>query len=252
MIAQLNDHGDTVPMLRRGPLLGLAAQLAALAALALTVGLGRTGWVTGVGYGLVLCAALSRGMSVLGVGGLGPADRVTLTRATLVGCVTALTADSFQHPAGLNVLVTIAAVALVLDAVDGYVARTTRTASPLGAWFDQEVDAFLLLVLSLFVARSLGTWVIAIGAMRYAFLVAGWVLAWMRQPLPPRYWRKVVAAVQGVVLVVAAAGVLAPTLAGFAVAGALVLLVESFGRDVAWLWVRTAVLPGLPVQPARR
>jgi hypothetical protein len=43
--------------------------------------------------------------------------------------------------------------------------------------------------------------------------------------------------------------VLAPTLAGVAVAGALVLLVESFGRDVAWLWVRTAVLP---VQAARR
>ena len=56
-----------VPMLRRGPLLGLAAQLAGLATLALTVGLGRNGWVTGVGYGLVLCFALSRGMSVLGV-----------------------------------------------------------------------------------------------------------------------------------------------------------------------------------------
>jgi phosphatidylglycerophosphate synthase len=230
-------------MLRRGPLVGLAALLAALATLALTVGLGRAGWVTGIGYGLVLCAALSRGMSVLGVDALGPADRVTLTRATLVGCAAALTADSLQRPVPLDVLVTIAAVALVLDAVDGYVARTTGTASPLGARFDMEVDAFLLLVLSLFVARSLGGWVIAIGAMRYAFVVAGWVLAWMRQPLPPRYWRKVVAAVQGIVLVVAAAGVLAPALAGFAVAGALAMLIESFGRDVAWLWMRTAVSP---------
>jgi hypothetical protein len=43
--------------------------------------------------------------------------------------------------------------------------------------------------------------------------------------------------------VVAAAGVVGPTLAGFAVVGALVLLIESFGRDVAWLWVRAAVLP---------
>src|SRR5262252_3248341 len=106
-----------VPMLRRGPVLGLAGQLAALAALALTVGLGRTGWVTGVGYGLVLCVTLSCGMAVLGVDGLGPADRVTLTRATLVGCVAALTADSLQRPVRLDVLVTISAVALVLDAV---------------------------------------------------------------------------------------------------------------------------------------
>ena len=236
-------------MLRRGPLLGLAAQLAGLATLALTVGLGRNGWVTGVGYGLVLCFALSRGMSVLGVDGLGPADRITLTRATLVGCAAALTADSLLRPVPLNVLITIATVALVLDAVDGYVARTTRTVSPLGARFDMEVDAFLLLVLSVFVARSLGSWVIVIGAMRYAFLLAGWMLAWMRQPLPARYWRKVVAAVQGIALVVAAAGVLAPTVAGLAVAGALVLLIESFGRDVAWLWLRTAVLPA---QVARR
>jgi phosphatidylglycerophosphate synthase len=243
MTTQPNDHGDMVPMLRRGPILGLVAQLAALATLALTVGLGRAGWVTGVGYGLVLCAALSRGMSVLDVGALGPADRVTLTRATLVGCAAALTADSLRRPVPLNVLVTIAAVALVLDAVDGYVARTTATVSWLGARFDMEVDAFLLLVLSLFVSRSMGGWVIAIGVMRYAFLAAGWVLVWMRQPLPPRYWRKVVAAVQGIVLVVAAAGVLAPTLAGFAVVGALVLLIESFGRDVAWLWVRAAVWP---------
>ena len=34
---------------------------------------------------------------------------------------------------------------------------------------------------------------LAIGAARYAFLAAGWSLPWMREPLPPRYWRKVVA-----------------------------------------------------------
>jgi len=31
-----------------------------------------------------------------------------------------------------------------------------------------------------------------------------------------------------------------------AVAVALALLVESFGRDVAWLWLRRAVAPELP------
>ena len=104
----------------------------------------------------------------------------------------------------------LAALALALDAVDGWVARRTRTTATLGAHFDGEVDAFLILILSVYVARSAGAWVLAIGAARYAFLAAGWLLPWMREPLPPRYWRKVVAATQGIVLTVAAAQLLSP------------------------------------------
>jgi hypothetical protein len=87
-----------------------------------------------------------------------------------------------------------------------------------------------------YVARSTGGWVLAIGAARYAFFAAGWVLPWLREPLPPRYWRKVVAATQGVVLTIAAAEVLPATLTQAALVGALALLCESFGRDVWWLW----------------
>ena len=122
--------------------------------------------------------------------------------------VAALVADSFHQPAPVAILVTLAVVALALDAVDGWVARRSGTASALGARFDGEVDAFLILVLSVYVARSAGAWVLAIGAARYAFLAAGWLLPWMREPLPPRYWRKVVAATQGIVLTIAAADVL--------------------------------------------
>ena len=125
---------------------------------------------------------------------------MTLARATLAVGVAALVADSFGEPAPVTMLVSLAALALALDAVDGWVARRTRTTATLGAHFDGEVDAFLILVLSVYVARSAGAWVLAIGAARYAFLAAGWPLPWMRAPLPPRYWRKVVAATQGIVL----------------------------------------------------
>ena len=40
----------------------------------------------------------------------------------------------------------------------------------------------------------MGAWVLAIGAARYAFLAATWPLLWMRAQLPPRLWRKTVAA----------------------------------------------------------
>ena len=128
---------------------------------------------------------------------------------------------------------------------------THRTTAKLGARFDGEVDAFLILVLSVYVARSAGAWVLAIGAARYAFLAAGWPLPWMREPLPPRYWRKVVAATQGIVLTVAAADVLPPALTTAALVVALVLLAESFGRDVLWLWRNRVAQRGRGSRPPR-
>ncbi len=77
---------------------------------------------------------------------------------------------------------------------------------------------------------------LVIGAARYALLLAGWLIPWLAAPLPPRYWRKVVAAVQGIVLTVAVSGVLDRLAGMIAVAAALLLLAESFGRDVIWLY----------------
>jgi phosphatidylglycerophosphate synthase len=225
-------------MVRRGPAVGLMAHLALLAMLAMSVGLSGPGWVVGLTCGVVLNAAVAGGPVRNGADGLGPADLVTLTRATLVCGVAALTADSSLQQPAATALVGLAVVALVLDAVDGWVARHTRTASVFGARFDGEVDAFLILVLSVYVARSVGWWVFGIGAARYVFAVAGWVLPWLRAQLPPRYWRKVVAATQGIVLTVAAADLVPRRLTEAALVVALALLAESFGRDAWWLWRR--------------
>jgi phosphatidylglycerophosphate synthase len=225
-----------VRVVQTGPATGLVSQFAVTVALAATVGLSERGWVVGVSFGVIANVLLARGLARHGVPGLRPADRVTLTRATLAGGVAALVADSFDRPTPVTTLVVLSVLALVLDAVDGWVARRTSTASALGARFDMEVDAFLILVLSVYVARSTGGWVLAIGAARYAFLAAGWLLPWMRTTLPPRYWRKVVAAIQGVVLVVAAADVAPGYVTDLALVASLALIAESFGRDVWWLY----------------
>jgi phosphatidylglycerophosphate synthase len=219
-----------------GPLAGLAAQLLLLAALAQTAGLGRAGWAVGVGSALILDTALARALWHDPDARLGPAGWVTLTRATLAVGVAALTASSFEQDAAVAALVALASVALALDLVDGQVARRTNTASALGARMDGEVDAFLMLALSVYVARSAGVWVLAIGLARYAFLAGEWLFAWMRAALPPRYWRKVVTAAVGITLTVAAADVLPPALTSVALLVALAVLAESFGRDVWWLW----------------
>ncbi len=223
------------------PVALVVAQVLLIAAIAVTPslgdeGLGPAGWVVGIACGGVMAVALARGCAYWGVDRLGPADRVTLARATLTVGVAALVADSFAEPVPVALLVSLASVALILDAVDGAVARRTRTASELGGHLDAEVDAFLILILSVYVARSAGAWVLAIGAARYAFLAAGYVFAWLRAPLPSRPWRKVVCATQGIVLTIAAARVLPTAVADAALGGALVLLAESFGRDVWWSW----------------
>ncbi|HEV7875028.1 MAG TPA: CDP-alcohol phosphatidyltransferase family protein [Nocardioides sp.] len=221
---------------------GLAANLAALvgllAALTATGGLGAAAWAVGVACGLVVGAAVVRGLAWGRAEALGPADLVTLARLVLTCGLAALVAESFlREPARPTVAVVLAGTALLLDAVDGPVARRTRTTSVFGARFDGEADAFLLLVLSAYVARSAGAWVLVIGALRYAFAVAGWALPWLQEQLPHRYWRKVVTAIEGVVLTIAAADVVPQTPTYVVLVVALGLLVESFGRDVLWLWL---------------
>lgn len=211
---------------------GLAHALI-VAGLGVGLGLGPAGALVGLAYGSCLAVLLAGALRTAGRASLGPADHVTLARALLVGGVTALVADGFMtdEPA-VGLLVGIAAVALALDAVDGQVARRTGTASPLGARFDMEVDAFLIAVLSVHVAFTVGWWVLAIGAMRYVFVIAGYVWPWLRGTLPPSYVAKTIAAVQGIVLTVAAAGLLPAAVTQTAVAAALALLTWSFGRDV--------------------
>ncbi len=210
--------------------LAACAQFALLGVLGRYTGLGAAGWSAGAGYAVAVWILFTVALRRAGRESAGPADRVTLARVVLVGGVTALVA---QHGGDQGTAITVlATAALVLDGVDGWVARRTGTASALGARFDMEVDAFLILVLSAQVAERLGGWVLLIGLMRYAFVVAGWAMPWLRGELAPSLARKTVAAVQGIVLVVAGAGVVARPVGIGTVVVALALLTGSFGRDV--------------------
>ncbi|MGY4768038.1 CDP-alcohol phosphatidyltransferase family protein [Kribbella sp. CWNU-51] len=227
-----------------GPLASFACLLVLLGVLAATTGLDVAGWATGVACGAGLAGLLARAMARHRRDGLGPADRVTLARAVLACGVAALTADSFGGKAPVAILVALSTVALVLDGVDGQIARRTGTASAFGARFDMEVDAFLIMVLSVYVAHTTGWWVLAIGAARYVFVAASWALPWLRGSLPPRYWAKVVAAIQGIALTVAAAGILPDAVTTVTLLIALGLLAESFGRQIWGLWRQAGSPPG--------
>ena len=231
-----------LPTIRLATMLGMLATAALLGVVSVTAGLAVTGWIAGLATGSAATALLVTARMRSDQPAIHPADWVTLTRVVLIAGVAGLVADSFGRPVSVTALVTLSTVALVLDAVDGQVARRTGTATPLGARIDGEVDAFLILLLSIAVSRDYGSWVLVIGAARYALLLAGWLIPWLAAPLPPRYWGKVVAAVQGIVLTVAASGLLDRLAGMIAVAAALLLLAESFGRNVIWLY-RTGAGP---------
>jgi phosphatidylglycerophosphate synthase len=251
----MREYGGTQRTVHTGPVSGLVGQVLLLAVMAVTVGLGPAGWIAGLTSAALVDATLAHGLIRNPAARLGPAGWVTLARATLALGVAALTADSFVRGIPVALYLALATTALALDYVDGEVARRTGTVSELGARLDGEVDAFLILALSVYVATIAGAWVLAIGLARYAFGAAGWPLRWMRAELPRRDWRKTVAATQGVVLAVAAADVLPPTLVVAALVTALAMLAESFGRDVLWLWRHrpaAAASPGTagPAAPA--
>lgn len=184
--------------------------------------------------GLILAAA----PAALPGRGLGPANRVTLLRSAFVLPVAALAGvPGLTSEAAVWVAIAFATVSLLLDGVDGAVARRTGTSTRFGARYDMELDAFLMLALSVLVWQSgrTGAWVVLIGTLRYLFVAGGWLAPALRAELPPSLRRKVVCVVQGVGLLVALAPVIPAALAPVAAGVALALLVGSFGADVRWL-----------------
>ena len=169
--------------------------------------------------------------------GIGSANRVTLARAALALPVFALALEPGSLGAtGLWWVIALSTVVMLLDGLDGRIARQTGTQTAFGARFDMELDAALIMALSLLVWRSgkVGAWVLLIGLMRYAFVAASWRWPPLRAELPPSMRRKVVCVIQGVVLLVALGPIIPVSAAVAVTAVGLVALGYSFAVDVRW------------------
>ena len=147
--------------------------------------------------------------------------------------MTALAAGGADASGPLAVLAALATVALVLDAVDGWVARRTGTVSRLGAALrhgGRRVPDPRAQHRTWRVRRVAGCSRSAPPATRCS--PPDGCCRGCARPLPPRSGRKVVAAVQGVVLTAAASGLLPRPVTVLLLVVALALLAESFGRQV--------------------
>jgi phosphatidylglycerophosphate synthase len=166
----------------------------------------------------------------------GPANYVTAVRALLVAAIT----GAIGEPATFRLAAAIAAVALavaVMDGLDGFLARRSRMTSAFGARFDMEVDALLIMSLSVlaWTHGKAGAWVVASGALRYLFVAAGWIWPWMDRPLMPSRRRQTVCVIQIVALIVVVSPVVTPPASAAIAAAALLVLAGSFAVDTWWL-----------------
>ena len=169
----------------------------------------------------------------------GAANAVTLVRLMLVAPLIALLTEP-PSVALAWLAIAIAGLVLVLDGVDGWVARRLRTANDFGARFDMETDALLILALSAlcFHYDKAGAWILAAGLIRYVFVGAGLLWPWMGAPLPPSRRRQTVCVVQIVTLLVCLAPPVGRPWSAIVGGVGLVVLAWSFAVDVRWLATR--------------
>ena len=166
----------------------------------------------------------------------GPANVVTTVRAMLA----AFGAGLIGYPASSGLLwgvISLTTLMVLLDGLDGRLARATGMTSGYGARFDMETDAAFILVLSVLVWQSgkAGAWVVMCGLMRYVFVAGGWLLPWMAAPLRATLRGRIVAILQLVGLGVALAPVVPEPASAVVAALTLAALTWSFGVDIAWL-----------------
>jgi phosphatidylglycerophosphate synthase len=218
---------------------GLALGLGAVGASSWVLGLPASYLIVGAVVNAALVALVAGGLPADAPGpGIGAANRVTLLRASLASPVLALSvAPGTLGVAGAWWVIVVSTLVLVLDGLDGRVARRSGTETAFGARFDMELDAALLMALSVLVWRSgvVGPWVLLIGLMRYAFVAASWIWPALAADLPPSTRRKVVCVVQGVVLLVALGPIIPLWMAVAVCAAGLAALTWSFALDVRWV-----------------
>jgi phosphatidylglycerophosphate synthase len=167
----------------------------------------------------------------------GAANHITTLRAILVALVAGLVGEP-QRPAVAAAAVAASVIVTLLDGVDGWLARRNGIESRFGARFDMEIDALLILALSVLAWRheKAGAWVVVSGLLRYAFVAGGAVAPWLRKALPESRRRQTICVMQIAALTLAMVPAIEPPVSTRLAAAALVVLGYSFLIDTVWLW----------------
>lgn len=211
--------------------------LAILAAARLDIGPNYV-WKAAAGVILIAAMVIAQAPRHHPFSTFGPANQITMARAVIVALLTALIGEPPATTTTTAVATAASLAALLLDGVDGWLARRSRMVSAFGARFDMEIDALLILVLAILVWQyeRAGAWIVLAGLLRYLFVAAGWLLPWLRRPLEPSVRRQTICVIQIAGLLLALAPIIPAASAAPLAAIALGALAYSFLVDTVWLW----------------
>ncbi len=233
-------------------ILSAAAQSFALTGLVLALVLAAL-WAAGLAPWesvTLAAAAFAGGSSIVliglhrgggGMAAFGGCNHVTTARLGMAALLAgAVASPGLVAPDGALVwpALALAVTALILDGVDGWMARRSGLTSAFGARFDMEVDAATIMILATLAWQTgqAPIWVLALGLIRYAFVLCGLRWSFLRADLPPSFRRKVVCVVQVVILAALLAPVIVPPVSTALAALGLAALAWSFAIDVYWQW----------------
>jgi phosphatidylglycerophosphate synthase len=141
-----------------------------IAAVAFAVARHDPAWCAAAGGGaLGIRFARARGWRTAASGRLALANLVTTMRLGVVVAMPSL-GSTMSRVALAGVVVAL----LLVDGLDGYLARSRGEASEFGAAYDMETDALAIMLLSLLLYHKglAGGWVLAAGLWRYAYAAA--------------------------------------------------------------------------------
>jgi phosphatidylglycerophosphate synthase len=163
----------------------------------------------------------------------GPANRATLARGALVALLCSLIGETTVP----WLVALVASAVLVLDGLDGWLARRFGVASDFGARFDMETDAVLLLALAglAWQYHKAGSWIMLAGLMRYLFVASSRLFPPLRRPLPPRRRRQTAFVFQAIALIACISPVFSQPLSSSVALLGLAVLSSSFAIDIVYL-----------------
>ena len=163
----------------------------------------------------------------------GWANGITLVRAVAVAFLAGLIGIDGASVLAWPILL-LALILLLLDGLDGWLARFYASTSAFGARFDMETDALFILVIAL-LAWHLGkapAWVLLAGAWRYAFAIAGWLYPKLAASLAPSKRRQAACVIQIIGLLICLCPLLPKSLTEPLLLVSVLILSGSFCIDI--------------------
>ena len=102
-----------------------------------------------------------------------------------------------------NLLLMMSIISICLDGIDGYISRYLDQTTKLGEVFDQEVDNFLIFILSvsLIINHDYSYYIIAVPMYRYIFLLLIKKRIISNEDLPYSFYRKFVCVLTSIIFI---------------------------------------------------